>query len=65
MVAPAAEGGMTTEEYVSFFKPDLESPEGVIGLAMSIEAQALDLYARASERAAQEESRKFLSQTGG
>lgn len=62
MVAPAAEGGMTTEEYVSFFNPDLESLEGVIELAMSIEAQALDLYFRASERVEQKESRKFLSQ---
>ena len=65
VVAPAAEGGMTTEEYVAFFNPDLESPKGAIGLAMSIEAQALDLYARASERLAQEESRKFLAQLAG
>jgi len=61
-VASAAEGGMTTEEYVSFFNPDLESPEGVIELAMSIEAQALDLYFRASERVEQKESQEFLSQ---
>ena len=59
-VASAAEGGMTTEEYVSFFNPDLESPEGVIELAMSIEAQALDLYSRASERVAQKRLRNFF-----
>ena len=59
---PAAEGGMSTEEYVEFFSPKRESLEGVIEMAMSIEAQALDLYFRASERAEQKESQKFLSQ---
>ena len=62
LVAPAAEGGMSTEEYVEFFSPDRESLEGIIEMAMSIEAQALDLYFRASERAEQKESQKFLSQ---
>ena len=62
LVIPASEGGMSTEEYIQFFKPDLESPEAVIELAMSIEAQALDLYFRASERADHDESRKFLLQ---
>jgi rhodanese-related sulfurtransferase/rubrerythrin len=62
LVAPAVEGGMSTEEYVEFFSPDMESLEGIIEMAMSIEAQALDLYFRASERADQKESQKFLSQ---
>ena len=44
----ALEGGMTTREYLDLFKPDLNSPVEVISLAMSIEAQALDLYQRAS-----------------
>ena len=44
----AMEGGLTTEEYLDLFKPDLNSPVEVISLAMSIEAQALDLYQRAS-----------------
>lgn len=42
----AMEGGMTTEEYLNRFDPDLSSPVEVISLAMSIEAQALDLYQR-------------------
>ena len=62
LVVPAVEGGMTTEEYVSFFNPDWESVEGIIELAMSIEAQALDLYFRASEREDNDESKQFLSQ---
>lgn len=44
----ALEGGLTTEEYLDLFNPDLNSPVEVISLAMSIEAQALDLYQRAS-----------------
>lgn len=44
----ALEGGLTTEEYLDLFEPDLNSPVEVISLAMSIEAQALDLYQRAS-----------------
>jgi rubrerythrin len=61
LVIPAVEGGITTEEYVELFSPDWESIEGIIELAMSIEAQALDLYFRASERAETEESKDFLS----
>lgn len=45
------EGGLTTEEYLDRFQPDMEKVEEVISLAMSIEAQALDLYTRAAQRA--------------
>lgn len=43
----ALEGGMTTDEYLERFTPDFEKPVEVISLAMTIEAQALDLYTRA------------------
>ncbi len=56
----AVEGGLTTDEYITLFKPDLDSPEDVISLAMSIEAQALDLYTRASERGGDERSKAVL-----
>lgn len=62
MVIPAAEGGMSTEEYIEYFGTGKDSPEGAVELAMSIEAQALDLYSRASERTDQGESREFLLQ---
>ena len=58
-VSYMSEGGMSTEEYIEIFEPDHESPEGVIDMAMSIEAQALDLYFRASERLDDNESKKF------
>jgi rubrerythrin len=61
-VAYLSEGGMTTSEYIEYYKPDTGSPEGVIEMAMSIEAQALDLYFRASERLEDDESKKFLVQ---
>lgn len=58
--APAMEGGLTTEEYIRMFDPDLESPADVVSLAMSIEAQAFDLYERASARSENEDSRRVL-----
>ncbi len=44
----AIEGGLSTKEYLDIFNPDLTSEIDVISLAMSIEAQALDLYRRLS-----------------
>ena len=59
--AGSMEGGMTTDEYVALFKPDWESPTDVISLAMSIEAQALDLYKRAADRSEDPRGGKVLS----
>jgi rubrerythrin len=56
----AAEGGMTTDEYVQLFQPDWESAVDIISLAMSIEAQALDIYTRASERSTDSRSKATL-----
>jgi sulfur-carrier protein adenylyltransferase/sulfurtransferase len=47
---PAMEGGLTTEEYLRLYQTDLQSEVEVLGLALAIEAQALDLYSRAAER---------------
>ncbi|MCP4671697.1 MAG: sulfurtransferase, partial [Desulfobacula sp.] len=44
----ALEGGLNTEEYLELFGSDLDLEKDVIALAMSIEAQALDLYERLS-----------------
>ena len=49
-------------EYLQLFEVDLESPADVVGLAMSIEAQALDMYHRASENAKDPESKEALHQ---
>jgi len=46
----AVEGGLTTDQYLEMFDPDLSVETEVISLAMSIEAQALDLYQRVGAR---------------
>ncbi len=56
-----SEGGMTTEEYLDLFKPDMEKVEEVIGLAMNIEAQALDLYTRAARAAKDSNNQSLLN----
>lgn len=56
----ALEGGLSTDEYLDMFNPDLDSPVDVISLAMSIEAQALDLYQRISEKIPTRESRQIV-----
>ena len=60
LVINAVEGGLTTDEYIQLFKPDWESAVDIISLAMSIEAQALDLYTRASERSEDPRSEEAL-----
>ena len=62
LVVKAVEGGLTTEEYVQRFQPDWDSAVDIISLAMSIEAQALDLYTRASERSIDPRSQTALKQ---
>jgi len=59
-VAPQMEGGLTTDEYLALYQPDLSIPLEVISLAMAIEAQALDLYQRAADRADKEDTQNVL-----
>lgn len=61
-VAPALEGGLTTEEYLQMYRPNLESTVDILSLAMSIEAQALDLYQRAADAAVNNETASALQQ---
>lgn len=59
-VEQAVEGGLTTDEYIRLFKPDLSVLSDIVDLAMSIEAQALDLYTRVANRSTDERSRGAL-----
>lgn len=61
-VQPAMEGGLTTTEYLRRFNPDLEQEQDILGLAMSIEAQALDLYERGADQATDTAIRDVLKQ---
>jgi rhodanese-related sulfurtransferase/rubrerythrin len=54
------EGGLTTDEYYQFFKSGWETVEGIIEAAMGIEAQALDLYTRASDKTDNPDIRQAL-----
>ena len=56
----ALEGGMTTDEYLERFTPDFEKPVEVISLAMTIEAQALDLYTRAGRNSKDPDNQEML-----
>ncbi len=60
VVAPAMEGGLTTDEYLQLYKTDLDSETEVLSLALAIEAQALDLYLRAAEKNEGESKRVLL-----
>ncbi len=60
VVSHAMEGGFTTEEFLSMFQIDLGSPKAGIILAMGVEAQALDLYVRASRREDMSKARQTL-----
>lgn len=61
-VSAVLEGGLTTEEYTNLLMPAFNTVVDIIELAMSIEAQALDLYLRASEKAPSEAGKKALIQ---
>lgn len=45
------EGGLSTEEYANLLMPAYDTVADIVELAMSIEAQALDLYLRAAAKA--------------
>ena len=57
----ALEGGLSTDEYLDLFKPDFDSATDIISLAMSIEAQALDLYQRVSLKFTDSDSKGIVN----
>ena len=59
---PAMEGGLTTEEYLQRYNVDTGSELDVLGLALAIEAQALDLYLRAAAQSDKPAAQKVLHQ---
>jgi rubrerythrin len=59
---PDMEGGLTMEEYMGLFNPDLESVVDIVSIAISIEGQALDLYMRAAANSGDGDGRRMLTQ---
>lgn len=57
-----AEGGLTSQEFGQLYNPDWESVLDIASMAMAIEAQALDLYLRASRKAEDEKVQDALKQ---
>jgi len=62
IVVTAMEGGLTTEEFLASHQAVLETREEVVGLAMELETQALDLYLRYSSALENEKTKKVLFQ---
>lgn len=62
MLPGMVEGGMTTDDYLALYNPDLSDRVDILSMAMSIEAQALDLYHRAASNADDEAARRQLLQ---
>ncbi len=62
VVQPAMEGGLSTEEYLQLYNTDLNSELEVLGLALAIEAQALDLYLRAADQSKETKTIEVLQQ---
>lgn len=60
-VSEVYEGGMTTEEYLERLGTDMEKPRDIVEFAMTVEAQAMDLYSRAAEGASDEDAKSFLA----
>ena len=62
IVEPAMEGGLSTGEYLQLYNIDYDSELEVLGMALAIEAQALDLYLRAGQRSDNKKTQKILLQ---
>jgi rubrerythrin len=62
VVEPVMEGGLSTEEYLKLYNIDYDSELEVLGMALAIEAQALDLYLRAGQKSENKQTAKVLLQ---
>lgn len=63
-VSEVMEGGFTTEEFLAQNKQDMGTIPEILGIAMMLEAQALDLYLRFSQKAKDEKSKSVLYEIG-
>jgi rubrerythrin len=60
IVSDVMEGGFTGEEFLEKNRPLLDTAENLLGLAMMLEAQALDLYTRYAQKVEDIQSRSVL-----
>jgi rubrerythrin len=60
LMTDAMEGGLTAEEFVKLNQSAMQTNQEVVAMAMTIEAQALDLYMRQSRKLDDHVSRDIL-----
>jgi rubrerythrin len=56
------EGGFTADDFNAHNRSALTTTEGVLSLAMMLEAQAMDLYLRYADRRVDSQAKKILCQ---
>lgn len=61
-VADMMEGGVTIAEFLSRYKSEMSTLQGVLSMAMMLEAQALDVYSRYAHKSEDGSTRKVLLQ---
>lgn len=59
-MADAMEGGLTAEEFLKVNRPAMQTSQEVVAMAMTIEAQAFDLYMRQARKVADDPSKQIL-----
>ena len=62
IVSDAMEGGFTVDEFMEKNRETMKDTEGVLAVAMMLEAQALDLYLRYSRKIDDEGAKEVLYQ---
>jgi rubrerythrin len=60
VMADTMEGGLTAEEFLKVNQPAMQTNQEVVAMAMTIEAQALDLYMRQARKLDDHTSREIL-----
>jgi rubrerythrin len=60
LMADIMEGGLTAEEFLKINQPAMQTNQEVIAMAMTIEAQALDLYMRQARKVTDDASKHIL-----
>ena len=60
VVSDIMEGGFTTKEFLEQNRPAIQTVEGVLNVSMMLEAQALDLYLRYSQKIKDENAKTVL-----
>jgi rubrerythrin len=64
IVSDVMEGGLTTQEFLDQNEAAMQTVPGILNIVMMLEAQALDLYLRYSERIKDDKTKSVLYDIG-